>query len=73
VFILLEDDAMHLKYLERVVSFARDEEAATAVEYAVMLAFITAVVIVAVGALGIKTTGLFSDFNSDFNNSLNPP
>ncbi len=58
---------MHLKYLDRVVSFARDEEAATAVEYAIMVVLIVTVVIVTVGVLGGKTANSFNQFNNKFN------
>ena len=66
MFIRLEDDAVHLKFLERVVSFAHDEEAATAVENAIKLVLIVAVVIVTVGVLGDKTANSFNQFNNKF-------
>ncbi|MCK4507899.1 MAG: Flp family type IVb pilin [Desulfuromonadales bacterium] len=58
---------MPLKFLERVVLFARDEEAATAVEYAIMLVLIVAVIIVTVGVLGDQTANSFNQFNNKFN------
>jgi Flp pilus assembly pilin Flp len=58
---------MLLEFLERVIRFARDEEAATAVEYAIMLVLIVAVVIVTVGVLGHKTANSFNQFNDKFN------
>lgn len=60
---------MRVKILGKIYDFLNEEHAATAVEYAVMIAFIAAVVIVNVTLLGVKTTGLLSDFN----NSFNPP
>jgi pilus assembly protein Flp/PilA len=41
--------------------FCRDEQAATAVEYAVMLAMILIAVIGAVGSVGIRTGGMWSN------------
>ena len=57
---------MLLKLLGRMVSFIRDEQAATAVEYAIMLVLIVGVVIVAVGVLGHKTANSFNQFNNKF-------
>ena len=57
---------MFLKLLERMTSFVRDEQAATAVEYAIMLVLIVGVVIVAVGVLGNKTANSFNQFNNKF-------
>jgi pilus assembly protein Flp/PilA len=45
---------------------AAQERAATAVEYALMLALIAAVIIGAVTLLGQKTSSGFGDFNSNF-------
>jgi pilus assembly protein Flp/PilA len=46
--------------MERLaISFARSESGATAVEYALMVAFIALAVIVAVTALGVNVDGLF--------------
>jgi pilus assembly protein Flp/PilA len=45
--------------MRSIVRFIRTEEAATAVEYAVMLALILLVVLSAVGAVGSKTATLF--------------
>ena len=58
---------MALKFVEKVVSFIRDEQGATAVEYAIMLVLIIAVVIVTVGVLGNKTANSFNEFNDKFN------
>jgi Flp pilus assembly pilin Flp len=46
-----------MKYLLKLL---RNEEAATAVEYAVMLALILTVIIGVIGALGTKTGGLWA-------------
>lgn len=45
--------------------FLRDEEAATAVEYAVLLAMILVSVISAIGAVGGQTGGLWGTIRSD--------
>ena len=60
---------MFVKLLERMISFVRDEQAATAVEYAIMLVLIVGVVIVAVGVLGNKTANSFNQFNNKFTGS----
>jgi pilus assembly protein Flp/PilA len=44
----------------RIVKFLQNEEAATAVEYAVMLAMVLLAVMAAIGAVGNKTGGLWS-------------
>ncbi len=41
---------------------------ATAVEYALIVALIAAVIIVAVGTLGTKTEGLYDNTNTEFTN-----
>lgn len=46
--------------------FVRDDRAATATEYAVMLALVFLVVIAAVAALGTKVSGTFADAESSF-------
>lgn len=43
-----------------------DESGATMVEYAIMLAFIAAVCLVLVIALGTKTSSEFSNFNASY-------
>ncbi len=48
-----------------VMKFLREEEAATAVEYAVMLALILMVAIGAVSTLGAEGGGLWTDINTD--------
>ena len=46
----------------------RLEEGATAVEYALILAAITAVIVIAVVALGGKVSALFASANESFPN-----
>jgi Flp pilus assembly pilin Flp len=50
-----------------VFKFLRDEEAATAVEYAVLLALILISVISAIGSVGVGTGGLWSNILSSMN------
>ncbi len=45
----------------------RDEEAATAVEYAVMLALIIGAVITAIGSVGSQTGGMWSNIQASVN------
>ncbi len=45
--------------------FLREEEAATAVEYAVMLALILMTALVAIGALGNESSGLWGGIEGD--------
>ena len=47
------------KVREAITSFCAEEDAATAVEYAIMVTLIGLVVIGAVTALGLATSGLF--------------
>ena len=42
---------------------------ATAVEYALIVALIAAVIIVAVGAIGTKTEGLYNTTNTEMTNN----
>lgn len=49
--------------MQFVASFLHDEEAATAVEYAVMLALILMTTIGAIGTFGRGTGGLWSGIN----------
>ena len=58
---------MFLKALTNCYDFLHDEEAATAVEYAIMIVLIAAVVIVAVGFLGRETEQSFNSFIVTFN------
>lgn len=51
-----------MRSLSRTVSsFVREDEGATATEYAVMLAMIIIVAIGAIGALGTKVSGMFAN------------
>ena len=46
-----------------------DTRGATAVEYALIVALIAAVIIVAVGLLGTKTEGLYDNTNTEMTNN----
>jgi len=48
------------KFLDMVVTFAKDESGPTAVEYAVMLALIIVVCITAISTLGSNANNTFS-------------
>jgi Flp pilus assembly pilin Flp len=48
------------------VAGLREERGATAVEYALMIAFIAAVIIFVVQAVGSKTSNAFESVNSQF-------
>jgi Flp pilus assembly pilin Flp len=50
--------------MRRMVRFLRDDTAATAVEYCVMLMLVIMAVIAAVGAVGAGTGGLWGGANS---------
>jgi Flp pilus assembly pilin Flp len=49
----------------RVTYFLRDEDAATTVEYAVMLALVLGVLIGAIGAFGRQAGGMWGGIESD--------
>jgi pilus assembly protein Flp/PilA len=51
--------------MRRIYKFIRNDEAATAVEYAVMMAMILMAVIAAVGAVGEQTGGMWGGIVSD--------
>jgi len=53
--------------LARVKSFLANENAATAIEYALIAAGIAAAIITTVQGLGTKVTSLFSDVNNALN------
>lgn len=57
---------MIVKFIEELASFIREEEAATAVEYAVMVVFIVLAVVVVVEVLGEKTSNSFNKLNNKF-------
>lgn len=50
--------------MKSIARFLREEEAATAVEYAVMLAMILMVVIGAVGSVGAQSGGMWGGIES---------
>ena len=51
--------------INRVKAFVKDEEGATATEYAVMLALIIIIAIGAISALGTKVSATFADIESN--------
>lgn len=53
------------KLMNRVKAFIRDEEGATATEYAVMLALIIVIALGAISALGDKVSQTFADIESN--------
>ncbi|MDA3971063.1 MAG: Flp family type IVb pilin [Desulfobulbaceae bacterium] len=56
--------------LPRFTHFIKDEEGATVIEYAVLIALIIAACIVIVGAIGQKIDGAFNNFGTKFENAL---
>jgi pilus assembly protein Flp/PilA len=52
---------MNHKLIARIQHFLTSEDGPTAVEYAVMLALIIVVCIVAIGAVGTETSEFFQD------------
>jgi pilus assembly protein Flp/PilA len=54
-------------HAEARLASMRTERGATAVEYAIMLAFIAAIIVAIVTALGEKTSNAFQSVNSQFN------
>lgn len=50
--------------MKRLINFLRDEEAATAVEYAVLLALILISVISAIGTVGSQSGGMWGGIES---------
>lgn len=55
---------MSAKLLVRIASALRQEDGATAVEYAIMAGFIAAVVAAVVFAIGQRTLSEFANFNA---------
>ncbi len=49
--------------MKRLMSFLRDEEGATAVEYGIMVAAIAAIIVSTVYAVGVKVHAGFSAVN----------
>lgn len=58
--------------MQRFLAFLRDEEGATAVEYAVMLALIIGVCFGAVMTLGNATAASFQDSRDSIVGAMNP-
>lgn len=50
--------------MQKIINFLMDEEGATAVEYALMVALIAVVIIIAVTFLGTSVSQVFSDVAS---------
>ena len=50
--------------MEKLIKFFKDEEGATAVEYAIMVALIAVVIIVMVQIVGRKTCNIYSEVQS---------
>jgi pilus assembly protein Flp/PilA len=53
--------------MRRLLYFLRDEEAATAVEYAVLLALILMSVIGAIGTVGAQSGGMWGNIEGQLN------
>ena len=51
--------------MKAILSFLRDDQAATAVEYAVMLAMIIMTAIAAISSFGSATNGLWGGIDGD--------
>jgi pilus assembly protein Flp/PilA len=49
-----------------IVNLARQDEGASAVEYAVLIAMIIAICIAVIAAIGTKTNGLYEILNTTF-------
>ena len=52
------------RFVRTAVLFLKKEDGPTAVEYAVMLALIIAVLIAAIGSLGTTTSGMYNNLTS---------
>lgn len=57
--------------LSLVTNFIRDEDAATAVEYAIMVALIATAIFATVTLVGMKVESLFNQFCTRFANATN--
>lgn len=62
---LLTGELQMQSFLTRAQRFMRDEDGATMVEYALMLALIAVVCIVAVAAIGTGANGMFTTIGND--------
>lgn len=58
--------------MKKVLRFCQEEDAATAVEYAVMLAMIILACIGAIATVGQQTASLWADNNSGLQSAFNP-
>lgn len=47
-------------YLRKIMTFISDEEGATSAEYALLVTLIALAILVGVGALGIKISGMYT-------------
>lgn len=54
--------------MHKIFSFFKDEEGATAVEYAIMAAFIAAIIIATVGFLGTDVNDAFTSVETNIDN-----
>jgi pilus assembly protein Flp/PilA len=57
--------------LRKFIDFLANEDGPTAVEYAIMLALIIAVCIVAIGSVGQNAANLFQDSGGELDTFLN--
>lgn len=55
--------------MKKLMGFLKDEDGATMVEYALMVALIAAVVMGIVTTLGLSISGMFSDVNDAISGS----
>jgi pilus assembly protein Flp/PilA len=53
-----------IEMMKKIMSFFRDEEGATAVEYGIMVAAIAAIIVAVVYAVGIKVNTAFTTVNT---------
>jgi pilus assembly protein Flp/PilA len=61
----LEGGSQRMRLIERIGTVLRDEEAATAVEYAVLLALILMAILGAIGAVGSQSGGMWNGIEGD--------
>lgn len=61
----LEGGGSTMRFIERICSILRDEEAATAVEYSVMLALILIAMIGVIGMVGSQSGGMWGGIEGD--------
>ncbi len=58
-----------MRLIDRILKILREEEAATAVEYSVMLALVLMAVLGTIGALGAESGGMWDGIESDLQES----